>query len=129
MGTIVIGYSPDEFGRAAVERGLEEARLRGSDLLIVNGTRGDAYVDEHFASGEQLSRLTAWLEQEGVAFDVRQTVGGDVAEQVLEAAESARAEMVILGIRRRTPVGKLLMGSVAQRVILGAHCAVLAVKP
>lgn len=129
MGTIVIGYSPDEFGRAAVERGLIEARLRSSSLLIVNGTRGDAYVDEHFATGDQLGRLTGWLEEESVSFEVRQTMGNDVAEQVLEVADSVDAELVVLGIRRRTPVGKLLMGSVAQKVILGARCAVLTVKP
>jgi nucleotide-binding universal stress UspA family protein len=36
---------------------------------------------------------------------------------------------VVIGMRRRTPVGKLLMGSVAQRILLGAECAALAVKP
>ncbi|SFJ37143.1 Universal stress protein family protein [Nocardioides psychrotolerans] len=56
-------------------------------------------------------------------------VAQDVAEAVLSAAREVDATLVVLGIRHRSPVGKLLMGSVAQRVLLDAECPVLAVKP
>jgi nucleotide-binding universal stress UspA family protein len=36
---------------------------------------------------------------------------------------------MVTGLRHRTPVGKMSMGSVAQQVLLDASCAVLAVKP
>lgn len=127
--TIVVGWSPDEFGAAAVERALAEARLREARVVVVNGTRGDAYVDEHYATGNQVRALEATLADSEVETEVRQTLGHDVAEQVLEVAAEVEAILVVLGIRRRSPVGKLLMGSVAQKVILGAECAVLAVKP
>ena len=45
------------------------------------------------------------------------------------AADEEHATLIVVGIRHRTPVGKLLLGSVAQRIILEAHCPVLAVKP
>ena len=45
------------------------------------------------------------------------------------AAEECAADVIVVGVRHRTPVGKLLLGSVAQRVILDAPCPVLAVKP
>ena len=56
-------------------------------------------------------------------------MGADIADQVIAAAEDADAEMVVIGVRHRSAVGKLLMGSVAQRVILEATCPVLSVKP
>ena len=127
--TIVVAWTPDEFGAVAVERALEEARMRSGRLLVVNGTRGDSYVDSSFAHADQLAALEASLAGSEISAEVRQTMGTDVAEQVLEVAEEVDATMIVLGLRRRTPVGKLLMGSVAQRVLLGAECAVLAVKP
>jgi nucleotide-binding universal stress UspA family protein len=128
-GTIVVGWTPDEFGRAAVRYAVAEADLRDAGLLVVNATRGDALVDDRYAGHDDLERLRAELTRLGVEFDVRQTMGVDVAEEILAAAEAADAVLVVIGLRRRTPVGKLLMGSVAQRVLLSADCPVLAVKP
>lgn len=129
MTTIVVGWSPDEFGEAALRRAIEEARLRQGRVVVVNATRGDALVDERYADEDQLDRLTAELADSGLEVDVRRSMGTDVGDQVLEVARDVDADLVVIGLRRRTPVGKLLMGSVAQRILLGADCAVLAVKP
>ena len=55
--------------------------------------------------------------------------GVDASEEILTVAREHQAELVVIGLRRRSPVGKLLMGSTAQRVLFDAHCPVLAVKP
>ena len=127
--TIVVGWSPDEFGEAALHRGVEEARLRAGRVVVVNATRGDALVDDRYADEEQRARLTAELSASGLDVDVRRSMGADVGDQVLAVADDVSADLVVIGLRRRSPVGKLLMGSVAQRILLGAECAVLAVKP
>ena len=127
--TIVAGWTPDEYGEAALARAVEEASLREGRVVVVNATRGDALVDERYADEEQLARLTAGLTERGVAVDVRRSMGGEVGDQVLAVAAEVSADLIVIGLRRRTPVGKLLMGSVAQRILLGAECAVLAVKP
>ena len=127
--TIVVGWSPDVYGEAALARAVEEARLRSGRVVVVNATRGDALVDDRYADEEQLAGLTAALTDSGLEVDVRRSMGADVADQVLEVAADVSADLVVIGLRRRTPVGKLLMGSVAQRILLGADCAVLAVKP
>ena len=127
--TVVVGWSPDEFGEAALHRGVEEARLRAGRVVVVNATRGDALVDDRYADEEQLARLATELSASGLEVDVRRSIGADVGDQVLAVADDVSADLVVIGLRRRSPVGKLLMGSVAQRILLGAECAVLAVKP
>jgi nucleotide-binding universal stress UspA family protein len=126
---IVVGWTPDEFGEVALHRGVEEARLRAGRVVVVNATRGDALVDDRFADEEQLGGLTAELASSGIEVEVRRSMGADVGDQVLAVAQDVSADLVVIGLRRRSPVGKLLMGSVAQRILLGADCAVLAVKP
>ena len=60
---------------------------------------------------------------------MRQLVRGvEPAEDLVKVAEETSAELIVIGLRRRTPVGKLILGSNAQRILLDAPCAVLAVK-
>lgn len=127
--TIVVGYIPNELGRAAVRAAVDQARLRGGFMLVVNASRGDAYVDRNLAEPEQLSDLDELLTGSGVPHQVVQRVGhGEPADEIINAAQQTGAALVVIGIRRRTPVGKLLLGSTAQRVLLDSPCAVLAVK-
>ncbi|WP_313409182.1 universal stress protein [Aeromicrobium sp.] len=127
--TIVVAYSPDRYGRAALAHGAAEATLRGEHLLVVNDTRGDALVDDRFAHEAEVARVRARLATLGLDAEMRQEVVRDVAEGVVKAAAEVEASLIVVGVRHRSPVGKALLGSVAQRVILDAPCPVLAVKP
>lgn len=127
--TIVIGYVPSPEGQAALARGLEEAKLRGGPVVVVNSSRGDALVDERFAQGEELELVRDVLRESGVAHELRQPMRGLLAsEELVEIAAEVDAELIVIGLRKRSPVGKLIMGSTAQRVLLDASCPVLAVK-
>jgi nucleotide-binding universal stress UspA family protein len=126
---IVVGYYPAAPGRAALARAIEEASLRGGRLVVVNSSRGDASVDKRFAQGEDVDQLRAMLEASGVDWQLEQPMRGhDAADEILEIARSTRADLIVIGLRHRTPVGKLIMGSTAQRVLLDARCPVLSVK-
>lgn len=127
--TIVVAYTPDDHGRAALTHGAAEATLRTENLLVINDTRGDALVDPRFAHEDEIERVHRSLATLGLSAEVRQEVVRDVAASVVAAAEESGASLVVVGVRHRSPVGKALMGSVAQRVILDAPCPVLAVKP
>jgi nucleotide-binding universal stress UspA family protein len=126
---IVVGYVPKPEGRAALDRAVEEAALRGGRLVVVNASRGDAYVDAGYAGVQEIELVKSRLAEAGVEFEVRQLVRGhEPAEEVVQLAEELHAELVVIGLRHRTAVGKFLLGSTAQRILLDAPCPVLAVK-
>ena len=98
-------------------------------MLVVNTSRGDAYVDPRFAQESELEMVVRELTAAGVPHRVRQLVRGrDAAEEIVEIAETEDVTLVVIGVRHRTPVGKLIMGSTAQEILLRAPCPVLAVK-
>jgi nucleotide-binding universal stress UspA family protein len=131
MSTIVVGYVPKPEGRAALRRGAEEAQLRHAKLVVVNSHRGGREFDRDDAleTEAQLKEVRDELSAAGVEHEIRQLVRGmDPAEDLINVATDVAAEFIVIGLRRRTPVGKLILGSNAQRILLDAPCPVLAVK-
>ncbi|HCB02653.1 MAG TPA: universal stress protein [Nocardioides sp.] len=130
MPTVVLGYVPKPEGEAALAASIAEARLRQADLVVVNSFRshhGDDEADERLRA--ELEDVRARVEEAGVVVDVRHPETGlEAAEDLLAIAEEVAAELVVIGLRRRTPVGKLILGSNAQRILLDSSCPVLAVK-
>jgi nucleotide-binding universal stress UspA family protein len=108
---ILVGYVPTPEGEAALTAAATEAELRGASILLLNTSRGDAYIDARYANADE------------------QAVSeGDVAGALLKAAAAEDVGLIVLGLRRRSPVGKLILGSTAQRVLLESPVPVLAVK-
>jgi nucleotide-binding universal stress UspA family protein len=129
--SIVVGYVPTREGRAALRRAAEEAHLRRTKLVVINSNRGGKDLDaEEVADYErELSDVQSQLEAAGIEHEVRQLVRGlEPAEDLIAVAEETGADFIVIGLRRRTPVGKLILGSNAQRILLDAPCPVLAVK-
>ncbi|SCG76531.1 Nucleotide-binding universal stress protein, UspA family [Micromonospora echinaurantiaca] len=127
--TVLVGYVPSPMGEAALRAAVEQARFRDESLLVVNTSRGDAYVDPRFAQEADLDRVVRELTAAGVPHTVRQLVRGrDAAEEIVEIVRTEDVSLVVIGIRHRSPVGKLILGSTAQEILLDAPCPVLAVK-
>lgn len=132
MGTVVVGYVSTAEGEAALERAVAEARLRDATLIVVSSHRGsgghDDEEDERRAEARADS-VRRRLEEAGVPCEVHTLVRGfEPAEDLIALAETKSAELIVIGLRRRSPVGKLILGSNAQRVLLDAPCPVLTVK-
>lgn len=124
MATVVTGYVPKPEGEAALLAGIEEARRRGARLVVVHA------LDDHDAEPAYLTEVRDRLADAGVDHDLRVLErGADASDQLVDLAEEVAAELIVIGLRRRSPVGKLILGSNAQRVLLDAPCPVLTVKP
>ena len=128
---IVVGFVPTNEGRAALRRAAEEAKLRSTRLVVINSNRGgkDLAADEAAGYEAELETVKRELTEAGVDHEVRQLVRGlEPVEDLIAVAEETEADFIVIGLRRRTPVGKLILGSNAQRILLDAPCPVLAVK-
>jgi nucleotide-binding universal stress UspA family protein len=126
---IVVGYVPGSEGLAAVEHAVAVAERDSAKLTIVNsGTWGDDSRSS-FASPADLDALASKLADLGVDHDIRQPPQAQSpAGEILRAAGDVSADLIVIGLRRRSAVGKLFLGSTAQQVILEADCPVVSVK-
>lgn len=128
--TVLVGYVPTPEGEAALAAAIAEAAVRGSDLVVLNSPRRGATVDTQLVDEQSADQLVARAAEQGVTARVDQAERGADIVDVFEAlVEQTSADLVVIGLRRRSPVGKLVMGSDAQRLLLALDTAVLAVKP
>jgi nucleotide-binding universal stress UspA family protein len=126
--TILIGYVPTPAGEAALEAGLAEAAAHGDDVVILNSPRRGATVDADQVG--DVGALVARASGAGVTARVDQAEhGSDIVDTFQSLVADTGARLVVLGLRRRSPVGKLVMGSDAQRLLLELDVPILAVKP
>ncbi|MFT4471487.1 universal stress protein [Arthrobacter sulfonylureivorans] len=127
--TILVAYAPRPEGRAALSKGIQMATQNNEKLVVVNASPGGAQKDESFAD----SRDAAWVQHElhssGLDTEFKQFVRGkDAVEEIVDLVEELSVSLLVIGLRRRSPVGKLILGSTAQEILLTVDCPVLAVK-
>lgn len=128
--TIIVSYVPSQEGFVALGAAMDEARWRKTSLTVVNVALGTATSVVTLAEEKDLDAVRARLVEVGIEHDVRQiTAATDVADEVIKLAEELDAELIVVGLRRKTALGKALLGSNAQRIILSASCPVLSVRP
>lgn len=125
--TIVAVHSASPAGRAALAHAGREALLTADDLVVVAADPRHRAPTTDEVLGE-LGDTADLLREAGVTVTVGHSPLTDPSEAVVQVAQQHDARLIVLGLRHRTPVGKLLLGSTAQRILLEATCPVLAVK-
>lgn len=127
--TILVAYVPRPEGQAALDKGIELARSQKESLLVVNTSTGGSKENTSFADVQDYERVEAILTSSGLDAELKQFVRGKTAvEEINELVDTLRVSMLVIGLRKRSAVGKLIMGSVAQELLLTVSCPVLAVK-
>ena len=106
--TVLVACLPTPEGDAAAEA-VEEAGRRSARLVVLNTPREGAPVSTAVADEGTVRGMVQLGEAAGVQVDVRQDAhAGDVADEVVRVAGAVDASVIVIGLRRRSPVGKLL---------------------
>ncbi|HSU36081.1 MAG TPA: universal stress protein [Propionibacteriaceae bacterium] len=127
--TVVVAYLPTPEGEAAFAAGLAESDRRSEPLLVLNSPHTGAPISKTVADEPTLARLRERAAEHHIELDLR--LDGhtdDLVDLLLTIADEVNASVIVIGLRHRTAVGKLLMGSNAQRILLQTKRPVLAVK-
>lgn len=127
--TILVAYAPRPEGQAALEKGLEIAERRNEHLIVVNAGPGGEKEDLSVADARDAERVQTLLANSGLNAEFKQFVRGQSAVSEIEAlVDSLPVSLLVIGLRKRSALGKLILGSVAQDILLSVSCPVLAVK-
>lgn len=127
--TILVAYVPRPEGQAALDKGMEIAKRRSEPLVVVNASPGGSKDDASMADAQDGERIEQLLLDSGLNAEFKQFVRGNNPVAEIEAlVESLQPSVLVIGLRKRSPVGKLIMGSVAQDILLSVPCPILVVK-
>lgn len=129
--SIVVGFIDTPEGNAAVQSAIDEAKLRGTSIVILHSMIGGNHEkgSEYLASAEAIERVEKLLADSGVAYSSHEYVRGKTpAEDIVTAARVHDADLIVIGIRQRSNTGKLLLGSNALDILHDSPIPVLCVK-
>lgn len=126
--TIVVGYSPSGQGRAALRAALRYAKSNGEAITIASHQYRDPDQGVTAATEAEVRSELEQLDIDCTDITVRSSASRDIGEFLLAVVDEDAASLVVIGLRRKPPIGKLNLGAAARRVVLGAPCPVLAVK-
>lgn len=118
---IIVALTAAPEAESAARTAVDEAALRGADVVLL--------TDDDGTAAALPADLTAHAAQHGVRLTtVTVPEGEDFGDALLDRSYDAATAMLVIGLRRRSPVGKLFLGSTSQRILLEAGCPVHAVK-
>lgn len=134
--TVVVTTDTTPLAAAAVRQATKEATLRDLPLVLVShatsprtATGAATFQQRHAEAERVVARHAEELREQGVACTTYvPSSPSSAAEAVAAAVEEHDGQLVVVGVRRRSPVGKALLGSDAQDILLTVSCPVLAVK-
>lgn len=127
--TILVAYVSRPEGRAALDKAIEMSKERKEPLLVVNASPGGQQEDPSLVPAFEVEQLEELIAKQGIQGEFKQFVrGNNAVEEINDLVETRDISLLVIGLRKRTAVGKLLLGSVAQEILMTVSCPVLCVK-
>ena len=129
---LLVGYDGSNVAKAAVEFAKNRAMVWGAKIDVVNSmaqSRNLGYEEIRKAELNLEDEVHQILNSEKIPYNTNLLISDlEPGEDLVQFAEDNKINEIVIGIRKRSKVGKLMFGSTAQYVILNAPCPVVSVK-
>jgi len=128
---IIVGIDDSKVTQEVLKLAARHARAFNTTVVLVTSLKGGPDVPrEEFSRAEKaLSKAEIIFQEEDIDCEAHMSVRGlEPGEDIVKFAEEKHAEQIIIGVKRRSKVGKLRFGSNAQDVIRNAPCPVLTIR-
>lgn len=125
---IVVGYSPSGQGMAALQAAVRYAQRSRSELVVASHLYNDPEHGPTAATEDAVRAALVEIGAQELGVSVHTSSEPDIGEFLLGVVQQHSASLLVIGLRRKSPIGKLNLGASARRVVLGAPCPVLAVR-
>src|SRR6478672_8823251 len=133
--SVAVAHHGRSSSALALQEGARQAAYRGTDLVaihVVESLDNDIAEANRAGISDAVEAALAAVALPDVRWDVRLVPGGrdiaDVSEAILATVRELGPDVLVIGARRRSPMGKAFLGSVAQNLILDAEVPILGVK-
>ncbi len=128
---LIVAYDGSNASERALEHAKNRCRLFSAKLYVARSLMGgdETPAEDIEKARQELDHVENILQDEGVPYETHLLVRGlGAGEDIVQFAEEIKADEIIIGIHKRSKVGKLLFGSTAQHIILRAPCPVVSVQ-
>jgi nucleotide-binding universal stress UspA family protein len=128
---IAVGYDGSKVAEEAIKFARDRARVFKAKVYLISSLKGGSqFSRKEFEDAEQeMNRVNQYFTKEGIPSEKRLLVRGlSPGEDIVNFSKENKVDEIIIGVRRRSRVGKALFGSTAQYVILNSHCPVVTIK-
>lgn len=128
---IMVGYDGSEAARAALELAKRHALAFGARLHVVTSLVGDAETSAEAIekAGQDLESIRQFMESDKIPVETHLLIRGlSAGEDLVKFARENEIDQAVVGVKKTSPMSKVLFGSNARYVILRAPCPVLTVK-
>lgn len=127
---ILVGYDGSDLAKRALKLAKEHAKAFGAEVVhVLHSKVTDLPKKQHKLDEQDMDEVRSSVEKEGCICETHLLIRNmEPGPHLLKFAEENAIDEIIIGVKMRSKVGKLLMGSTAQHVILEASCPVVSVK-
>jgi nucleotide-binding universal stress UspA family protein len=129
--SVVVGYIDTPEGRAALERGKAEARLRDATLVVAHSRYGDGRSSDgdSVVVERDLELIDRRLDADRIPHRIRRlTKGQSPGEDLVEILEEEHAALVVIGLRKRPLTGEPVVGDTAATLLMRSTCPVMCIR-